>query len=114
MTGAPALRRRPILGMSAVLLPFTADGAVDWPGFESLVARTVEAGLVPAVNMDTGYVQLLDADTRARASCGPRRPSAALPGSWPARSWPTIPAPRSTSTRTPARWTRSARRGARR
>ena len=66
MTGTPALRRRPILGMSAVLLPFTADGAVDWHGFESLVARTVAAGLVPAVNMDTGYVQLLDADTRAR------------------------------------------------
>ena len=52
--------------MSAVLLPFTADGAVDWLGFESLVGRTVEAGLVPAVNMDTGYVQLLDADNRAR------------------------------------------------
>ena len=68
------------------------------------------AGLVPAVNMDTGYVQLLDADTRARA-CGPRRPSAALPGSWPAHSWPTSPAPRSTSTPTPARWTRSAHRG---
>jgi dihydrodipicolinate synthase/N-acetylneuraminate lyase len=76
MTGVPALRRRPILGMSAVLLPFTADRAVDWLGFESLLARTVEAGLVPAVNMDTGYVQLLDADTRARVlqtaarSCG--------------------------------------------
>jgi len=66
MTGTPARRHRPILGMSAVLLPFTADGAVDWPGFESLVARTVEAGLVPAVNMDTGYVQVLDTDTRAR------------------------------------------------
>jgi dihydrodipicolinate synthase/N-acetylneuraminate lyase len=52
--------------MAAVLLPFTADGDVDWPGFESLVARTVECGLVPAVNMDTGYVQLLDDATRAR------------------------------------------------
>ena len=76
MTGTPALRRRRILGISAVLLPFTADGAVDWHGFESLVARTVAAGLVPAVNMDTGYVQLLDANTRARvlraaaAECG--------------------------------------------
>ena len=66
MTGVPAVRRRPILGMSAVLLPFTADGAVDWLGLESLIGRTVEAGLVPAVNMDTGYVQLLDADNRAR------------------------------------------------
>jgi dihydrodipicolinate synthase/N-acetylneuraminate lyase len=66
MTGTPALRHRPILGMSAVLLPFTAHGAVDWLGFESLIVRTVEAGLVPAVNMDTGYVQLLDDDARRR------------------------------------------------
>ena len=77
MTAAPALRRRPILGMSALLLPFREDGAVDWPGFESLIAGTVEAGLVPAVNMDTGYVQLLDTDTRTRVletaarGCGP-------------------------------------------
>jgi dihydrodipicolinate synthase/N-acetylneuraminate lyase len=48
------------------LLPYTADGAVDWPGFESLVTRTVECDLVPAVNMDTGFVQLLDDATRAR------------------------------------------------
>ena len=33
-----------ILGISAVLLPFTADGDVDWPGFEALLARTVEPG----------------------------------------------------------------------
>src|SRR2546423_1458279 len=52
--------------MSAVLLPFTPDGVVDWRGFESLFARTVDAGLVPAVNMDTGYVQLLGPPTRAR------------------------------------------------
>jgi dihydrodipicolinate synthase/N-acetylneuraminate lyase len=78
MNEAPLLRpRRAILGMSAVLLPFTADGGVDWAGFESLLARTVDAGLVPAVNMDTGYVQLLDAATRSRVlqttanGCGP-------------------------------------------
>lgn len=67
MTAAPALRPgRTILGMSAVLLPFTTDGDVDWRGFEALLADTVGAGLVPAVNMDTGYVQLLDPSTRAR------------------------------------------------
>ena len=54
--------RRPITGMSAVLLPFTADGEVEWPAVDAHVARTAEAGLTPAVNMDTGYVQLLDAD----------------------------------------------------
>ena len=77
MSATPPLRpRRPILGLSAVLLPFTDSSTVDWPGFESLLSRTVDAGLVPAVNMDTGYVQLLDAPTRARvlqlaaATCG--------------------------------------------
>ncbi len=54
---------RTITGMSAVLLPHTADGAVDWAAVEAHVGRTVAAGLTPAVNMDTGYVQLLgDAD----------------------------------------------------
>jgi dihydrodipicolinate synthase/N-acetylneuraminate lyase len=67
VTTAPALRPgRTILGMSAVLLPFTADGDVDWQAFESLLETTVSAGLVPAVNMDTGYVQLLDPATRKR------------------------------------------------
>jgi dihydrodipicolinate synthase/N-acetylneuraminate lyase len=57
---------RAILGMSAVLLPFTPAGEVDWTGFESLLTRTVAVGITPAVNMDTGYVQLLDAPTRTR------------------------------------------------
>lgn len=51
--------------MSAILLPFHPGGDVDWSGFEAHVARTAEAGLVPAVNMDTGYVHLLDPATRA-------------------------------------------------
>jgi dihydrodipicolinate synthase/N-acetylneuraminate lyase len=55
---------RQIVGVSAVLLPFTAAGDVDWPGFGQLLTCTVDAGLVPAVNMDTGYVQLLDGGTR--------------------------------------------------
>lgn len=64
--GPAVRRRRPIEGMSAVLLPFAHDGSIDWPGFEAHVARTVEAGLVPAVNMDTGFGSLLDAGERAR------------------------------------------------
>lgn len=55
---------RKITGMSAILLPFGADGAIDWDGFAAHVARTAEAGLTPAVNMDTGYVNLLDDATR--------------------------------------------------
>jgi dihydrodipicolinate synthase/N-acetylneuraminate lyase len=52
--------------MSAVLLPFEASGAVDWPGFRAHVARTAAAGLTPAVNMDTGFGNLLDDATRCR------------------------------------------------
>lgn len=52
--------RRAITGISAILLPFLENGAIDWPGFEAHVARTLDAGLAPAVNMDTGYVNLLD------------------------------------------------------
>lgn len=61
----PPLRpNRRITGMSAVLLPFLAPGEIDWTSFEQHVARTCDAGLVPAVNMDTGYVHLLDDATR--------------------------------------------------
>ena len=59
--GTPAVRPgRTITGMSAVLVPYTADGAIDWANVEAHIARTTRAGLTPAVNMDTGYVQLLD------------------------------------------------------
>ena len=66
-TNAPAVQpRRTIVGMSAILLPHTADGDIDWAALEQLIGRTVSAGLTPAVNMDTGYVQLIDSATRAR------------------------------------------------
>lgn len=57
---------RAITGMSAVLLPHTAAGEIDWPAVEAHVARTAAAGLTPAVNMDTGYVQLLGDGDKAR------------------------------------------------
>jgi dihydrodipicolinate synthase/N-acetylneuraminate lyase len=56
--------RRRITGISAILLPFRGNGDVDWPGFEAHVRRTADAGLTPAVNMDTGYANLLDEATR--------------------------------------------------
>jgi dihydrodipicolinate synthase/N-acetylneuraminate lyase len=59
--------RRAIRGISAILLPFQSNGEVDWPGFTAHIQRTVAAGLVPAVNMDTGYAHLIDDTTRARA-----------------------------------------------
>ncbi len=57
---------RPIRGMSAILLPFTGDGRIDWDGFCQHVARTAAAGITPAVNMDTGYVQAIDDTVRNR------------------------------------------------
>lgn len=57
-------RNRRITGMSAVLLPFFSDYSVDWSSFEKHVQRTLDAGLTPAVNMDTGYINLLDEGTR--------------------------------------------------
>jgi len=57
---------RPIKGMSAILLPFDDAGEPDLAGLEAHVARTLDAGLVPAVNMDTGYVQAIAPETRMR------------------------------------------------
>ncbi len=58
--------RRTITGMSAILVPFTEHLSVDWAHLEAHVVRTRDAGLTPAVNMDTGYVQLLGPPDRQR------------------------------------------------
>ena len=52
--------------MSAVLLPFDADGSIAWDAFDAGIARTADAGLVPAVNMDTSYGPNIDPATRRR------------------------------------------------
>ncbi len=57
---------RTIEGSSAVLLPFTADGAIDWDAYAHNVSRTLDAGLAPAVNMDTGYANLITPDEKRR------------------------------------------------
>lgn len=58
---------RRIEGISAVLLPFGADDRPDWESFRRLLDRTWTAGLTPAVNMDTGYVNLLSREERSQA-----------------------------------------------
>jgi dihydrodipicolinate synthase/N-acetylneuraminate lyase len=74
--------RRKITGISAVLLPFTSSGDIDWKGFAAHCLRTAEAGLTPAVNMDTGFGNLLSLGQRvalldaARSALG-KRPFAA-------------------------------------
>lgn len=55
---------RKIEGISAILLPFRASGDIDWPAFDAHVLRTANAGLTPAVNMDTGFGNLLSLDER--------------------------------------------------
>ncbi len=56
--------RRKITGISAILLPYAEDDDVDWSGFTNHLRRTFDAGLIPAVNMDTGYANLIDDSTR--------------------------------------------------
>ena len=58
------LYRRKIEGISAILLPFYADGMPDYDGFLTHVNRTYAAGLTPAVNMDTGCVNILTREQR--------------------------------------------------
>lgn len=65
---------RTITAMSAILVPHHGNGTIDWDATEAHISRTVAAGLIPAVNMDTGYVQLFDTATTDRildlaASC---------------------------------------------
>lgn len=55
---------RKIEGLSAVLLPFDANGRIDLAGFTENLQRTFQAELVPAVNMDTGYTNLLSVGER--------------------------------------------------
>jgi len=56
--------KRQVEGISAILLPFTDDGRIDFDGLVQHLERTAAAGLCPAVNMDTGYVNLLSSTER--------------------------------------------------
>lgn len=68
MTTDSAVKRiqlgRKIEGISAVLLPFDSNGRIDFTSFAENVSRTLKAGLAPAVNMDTGYTNLITAEER--------------------------------------------------
>jgi dihydrodipicolinate synthase/N-acetylneuraminate lyase len=59
MTHPTIIPQRKIEGISAILLPYDAEGQIDFDGFAAHIERTYAAGLTPAVNMDTGYVNLL-------------------------------------------------------
>jgi 4-hydroxy-tetrahydrodipicolinate synthase len=51
--------RRKVHGIAAALLPFEADGTVAVEAFQRHLVATQRAGLMNAVNMDTGYVNFL-------------------------------------------------------
>jgi dihydrodipicolinate synthase/N-acetylneuraminate lyase len=51
--------RRKVQGIAAALLPFEADGSIAVPAFQQHLMATHHAGLMNAVNMDTGYVNYL-------------------------------------------------------
>lgn len=57
--------RRKTTGYAACLLPFESDGSIAIESFQQAVARTTDAGLGCAVNMDTGYANYLKAEERA-------------------------------------------------
>ena len=54
--------RRKITGIAAALLPFEDNGTVAVEAFQQHLLRTHAAGLINAVNMDTGYVNYLSDD----------------------------------------------------
>ena len=51
--------RRKVQGIAAALLPYESDGRVAVDAFQRHLAATQRAGLMNAVNMDTGYVNYL-------------------------------------------------------
>ena len=72
--------RRRIHGIAAALLPYEEDGSIAVAAFQHHLVATHEAGLLNAVNMDTGYVNYLTRDEKrnvlrwTRAALGPDAP----------------------------------------
>jgi dihydrodipicolinate synthase/N-acetylneuraminate lyase len=60
----PILYKRTIQGISAVLLPWTPTEKIDFDSYQRGLERTWKSGLTPAINMDTGYANLLSPQQR--------------------------------------------------
>jgi hypothetical protein len=56
--------RRKVQGIAAALLPFETDGRIAGEAFRQHLKATHRAGLMNAVNMDTGYVNYLTDDKK--------------------------------------------------
>ncbi|HEY7351804.1 MAG TPA: dihydrodipicolinate synthase family protein, partial [Terriglobales bacterium] len=67
-------------GIAAALLPYLADGKIAVDAFQTHLVTTQRAGLMNAVNMDTGYVNYLSDEEKlevlrwTRAALGPGVP----------------------------------------
>ncbi|HXJ94326.1 MAG TPA: dihydrodipicolinate synthase family protein [Terriglobia bacterium] len=57
---------RTVDGISAALLPYDREGRIDEAAFRCHLRRTLDARLRVAVNMDTGYVDLLTSEEKLR------------------------------------------------
>lgn len=87
--------RREVQGIAAALLPFASDGRVAVEAFQRHLVATQRAGLMNAVNMDTGYVNYLsDAEkgevlrwTREALSQATPIPRLAFPGAFVAGAY---------------------------
>jgi 4-hydroxy-tetrahydrodipicolinate synthase len=72
--------RRKVEGIAAALLPFEASGKIAVDAFQRHLIHTQRVGLLNAVNMDTGYANLLTASEKAqvlrwtREALGPNIP----------------------------------------
>src|SRR6266566_1396917 len=55
---------RKMQGIAAALLPFEANGRVAVEAFQNHLGATHRAGLMNAVNMDTGYVNFLSEEEK--------------------------------------------------
>jgi 4-hydroxy-tetrahydrodipicolinate synthase len=58
--------RRKIEGIAAALLPFDDDGKIGVEAFQQHLLATHNVGLMNAVNMDTGYVNLLTLEEQSQ------------------------------------------------
>jgi 4-hydroxy-tetrahydrodipicolinate synthase len=56
--------RRKVQGIAAALLPYSPDGKIAVDAFAQQLISTHQAGLMNAVNMDTGYVNYLSDDEK--------------------------------------------------
>lgn len=56
---------RKVQGIAAALLPFDSNGRIAVEAFQQHLLATHRAGLMNAVNMDTGYVNLLTREEKA-------------------------------------------------